>query len=203
MEPEIITDDSLPGDAHMTPSGEESAVSTKPADAGSAESPKPADALTLSEINAHLGKNFKDKDTALKALKDTFVYVGKKKEDIAKEISTEKSSAEETKKLANEVATLRKEMFYSKNPDHAANRALIEKLGGNPEEVVNMPEYKAVFEKVKGFDENQKLKTVLESNPRIAATRDSFAKAREALKTGNKAEAERLAVEAVMNANFK
>lgn len=202
MEPEIITDGSLPGDAHMTPSDAQSAVSTKSPDAGEVKTfTSSAEALSLSEINTYLGKNFKDKDTALKAINDTFSYVGKKKEDIAREFKPQEGqSSEELKRLREEMAYLRKERFYDKNQDlnTPEYRTLIDKLGNNPEDVVKMPEFKAVFDKVKGFDESQKLRTVLESNPRVSSSRDSLSKAREAQSQGNREAVERLATDAVL-----
>lgn len=77
-------------------------------------------------------------------------------------------------------------MFYKDNPQYAdANvRALIDKLGTSPSEVVASPEFKAVFEKAKGFDDSQKLRTVLDSNPRLATSRDALTKAVEMRKAG-------------------
>ena len=44
-------------------------------------------ALTLADLNKQLNSNFKDVPTALKSLKDTKDYVGKRKEDIAAELT--------------------------------------------------------------------------------------------------------------------
>ena len=56
--------------------------------------------LTLEEINATLGRNYSDKPTALKALKETASYVGK----LGKEV-TELKSKVETPKVPEEFAS--------------------------------------------------------------------------------------------------
>lgn len=141
-----LTPDTLPGGAHVEPSGGNEAV---------------ADTLSLAELNQYLGKDFKDKATALKAVKDTFSFVGKKQETPA----TPVASAE----LEAKVQSLEEEVFYSKHPEHAANRDIIKAMGGKPSEVVGTDAYKALFEKVKVADEVQKKQSVLSSNSRVAA----------------------------------
>lgn len=149
--------------------------------------------LTLSEINALLGKDFKDKATALKSVKDTYSYVGKKKEDIAKEM------AGSNENVTKELSEIKANMFFKDNPDLAPYRAAISKMGSNPEEVVNTPEFKLIFDKAIGNDKDQKLKSVLVSNPRLASSKDNLTKAREAANSGNTEERDRLAVRAVLD----
>lgn len=175
---ENTTLDLLPEEPHMSSAGNEGAVplSTEPT-------------LSLKELNEFLGKDFKDTATALKAVKDTFSYVGKRKEDIVKEVSSG------TDNIASELKQLKENLFYKDNPDYAPYRALINKMGSNPEEVAQSPEFKAIFEKAKGFDDSQKLKTVLSSSPRLAASRDNISKARESQSPD---EAARLATLAVL-----
>ena len=153
------------------------------------------DKLSLDEINKFLGKDFKSKETALKSFKDTFSYVGKKKEDIEREIL----SNNQTSALESQIKQIRQDMFYKDNPDYAPYKGLIQKIGGDPSEVVNLPEFKDIFEPAKGFKESQKLKTVLESNSRISSQRDILTKANEAMNSGNRSEAESLAVKAVLS----
>ncbi len=135
--------------------------------------------LSLKEMNEFLGKDFKDKGSALKAIKDTFSYVGKKREDIVKEVSGD------TSHLASELKQIKENLFYKENPELAEHRALISKLGDNPEVVAGSPEFQAIFSKAKGYDESQKLRTVLESNPRITASRDNISKAKDLLENPN------------------
>lgn len=145
--------------------------------------PKMPEAMTLEELNNTLGKSFKNKESALKSLKDTFSYVGKKIEDVRNEVVSEVKTNEATEKLAKEVAELKKEMFYKDHPDYAnpAIRNFIEKIGGNPSEVVNSKEFKEIFDKVSGFDKSTQLRTVLDSNPRLMAVKDNLTKAKEIL----------------------
>ena len=144
------------------------------------------DGMTLSEINATLGKNFPTKEAALKSFKDTFSYVGKKKEDIEREVTSRLQVNNETNKLAQEIEEMRKERFYDKNPQYSSLRSVIEKAGGNPAEVVNQDWFKEISTKVSGYEETQKLKTVLESNPRLTSSRDSLTKARELSQSGGR-----------------
>lgn len=141
--------------------------------------PATADAMTLSEINETLGKNFPTKEAALKSFKDTFSYVGKKKEDVKREVLSEVQNNDRIDQLAKELAEERKERFYLQNPNYSSVRSLIEKMGGSPSEVVNSQDFKDIYTKISGYDESQKLKTVLESNPRLSSSRDSLTKARE------------------------
>jgi len=182
MEPEdIITQDGQADASQLNAPAPEGADSNVPDNS--------PDTLTLAELNESLGKNFKDKATALKSFKDTFSYVGKRKEDIAKELGGN------TEALANEIRQIKENAFFEKNPDYAPYRSAIIKMGQNPEEVVNTPEFKAIFEKTIGYDKSQSLKSVLVSNPRLAQSKDNLAKARE---SGNQEERERLATLAVL-----
>ncbi len=176
---ENITPDALPGDAQLTPPDATGTVE-KPIE------PAPSDPnqMTLSELNAFLGKNFKNKDDALRSVKETFSYVGKKKEDIERDVLARISQDDKTNAIAKEVENMRKDMFYKDNPQFVPYRNVIEKVGGNPAEVVASEGFKDLFAKAQGFDESQKLKTVLESNPRLASTKDAFSKAKELQKQG-------------------
>lgn len=191
-------------DANITADGNSGASQLNAADPNAAVgtvATGDASQLSLSELNTLTGKQYTSKESALKSIKDTFSYVGMKKEDIAKEIASSSNNDAVTK----ELASIRKDMFYKDNPDYAPYRNLIEKVGGTPAEVVNSAEFKDVFTKAKGYDESAKLKTVLESNPRIASSRDSITKARDLQATGGsnpqtKAQVEKLATDAVKDA---
>lgn len=179
MEEDNNTLDALGDDAQLTPAPADGTVSTNPS----------PESLTLEELNSILGKNFKDKATALKSVKDTYSYVGKRKEDIVKEVSGN------TEGISKELKEIKENMFFEKNPNFAPYRSAFNKVGGNPEEFFNSPEFKPIFEKANGFDENQKLKSVLVSNPRLAQTKDALTKAREST---NQEEREALVAQAVL-----
>jgi hypothetical protein len=152
------------------------------------------EAMTLDELNSTLGKDFKDKASALNSIRELNKFVGKKKEDILAEAGLG------TANFAKELAELKENQFYSQNPDLKEYRGLISKLGSNPEQVVQTAEFKGIFEKAKGYDDTVKLKTVLESNPRLSASKDNLTKAKEAMSTGNVAQAETHALKAVLEA---
>lgn len=190
MDNEYITPEVLVGE-DMNPEFAPSATK----ETVSAVSPNTADTLTLAELNQALGKNYKDKDSAIKSFKDTFSYVGKKFEDIAPKIDPNQFISREQ---------YEKDMFYSQNPELNKSEirevidAMAKAKGLSPKDVVESDTFKAVFSKVKGYDESQSLKSVLETNPRLASTRDSFSQAKEAYKAGKKDEAESLITKAVL-----
>lgn len=190
MDNEYITPEVLVGEdmnPEFAPSATEVTVS--------AVSQNTADTLTLAELNQALGKNYKDKDSAIKSFKDTFSYVGKKIEDIAPKIDPNQFISREQYET---------DMFYSRNSEYSQPEvrevidAMAKAKGVSPKDVVTSDSFKAVFSKVKGYDESQSLKSVLETNPRLASTRDAFSQAHEAYKGGNKDTAESLITRAVL-----
>lgn len=125
-----------------------------------------AAALSLEDLNKHLGADFKDVPTALRALKDTKDFVGKRKEDIAKELQVTVAPQEVASK--SDVQELKSQLFYSQNPQYKGYESLISKLGSDPTAVVASDEFKTVFEKVKVADEVANTKSVVASNSRIS-----------------------------------
>lgn len=176
---DAVTNDIAAGDGSATESGV-----TNP------------DTLSLSELNQFLGKNYKDKQTALKSLKDTFRYVGQPK-DTPSNIDTSKFISKEQYET---------DMFYSQNTEYSKPEvrkvidSMAKGLGVSPRDVVASEDFKAIFGKVKGYEESQSVKSVLQSNPRLASSRDKLTQASEALKNGDKSTSDALAVKAVMEA---
>lgn len=128
-------------------------------------------ALSLSELNQFLGKDFKDVESAKKGLKDTFSYVGKKKEDIEKEVRaslTGAAQAGSSPDLASEVNSLKERVFYSENPQYKGYEGIIRKMGSNPAEVVDSEEFKTVFENGKVAGEVAQKNSVVHSNSRLS-----------------------------------
>lgn len=128
--------------------------------------------LSLSELNTFLGKDFKDKDTALKALKDTQAFVGKRKDDIAAEVRAELAqngnNAQQSPGLESKVQQLENDLFYSKNAEYEPYKDVIAKMGSSPAEVVLLPEFQKVFEQGKVANEVQNSRSVVSSNSRLA-----------------------------------
>lgn len=151
------THDALAGAAHMTA-----------ADGGGAVDET---ALSLSELNQFLGKDFKDIESAKKGLKDTFSYVGKKKEDIEREVRQSLGGgapSNSSPDLASEVNSLKERVFYSENPQYKGYENLIRKMGSNPAEVVGSDEFKTVFENGKIAGEVAQKNSVVHSNSRLS-----------------------------------
>lgn len=151
------TDDTLPDGAGSSPAGGEAAVAS----------------LTLAEMNQALGKDFKDKDTALKAMKDTFSFVGKRKEDIEAEVRASiqqngGGAQPSPNALESTVKSLQNDLFYTKNPQYQEYSDVIASMGGNPAEVVESPAFKKVFEKAQVADKVAAQRSVVSSNSRLA-----------------------------------
>ena len=155
--------------------------------------------MSLKEINESLGKDYPDKETALKSIKDTFSYTGKRKEDIIKE----HEAANSTNELANKVQTLEKTLqeanFYAENPQYKPYKDLVAKFG-SPEEAIKDEGFQSTFKKLSAFDEAETSKSVLHSNPKLGRVTDKLTEAQEALKSGDTDKANSDAVSAVLNA---
>lgn len=210
MDPDNISGGTVLDASQLNAPGVTPPVGNVPPNGGNPPQAQP-EAMTLSELNSFLGKDFKDKNTALKALKDTFSYVGKKKEDITAEVLADIKSNDKTAELSRQLQVMEDERFYDKNPDldKPEIRKFISSTGKRPSEVAATTEFKAIFDKVTEYDKTVKLRTVLESNPRLASSSDNIKKAREILHkpvTGmaeairNQDEADALALDAVKTA---
>lgn len=132
-------------------------------------------ALTLVELNKYLGSDFKDTSTALKALKDTKDFVGRRKEDIVAEVraSLPLANVVPDESLKSDVQSLKRDLFFSQNLQFKGYESLISKLGSDPAEVVKMKEFTDVFEKVKAADEVANSKSVVSSNSRLSQTKST------------------------------
>lgn len=175
-------------------------------------------------LSRELGREFPTTEAALKAVKDTFSYVGEYGQ-VKPVIDTMRERAKaEGKPLATLMAELAKpavtpqvdesrfvprdqyetDNFFSKNPAFAENRYLIEALAtkeGKPvHEVVNTDAFKAIFGKIQLADETTKSRSVVMTNPRLGQASDTISKANEAVKAGNVEQGKALAADAVVEA---
>lgn len=198
MDPNNINGVPLPDGSGSNPAGGAPAVGTVPPNGGTP--PAAPETMTLDELNKFLGKDFKSKDSALKSVKETFSFVGKRKEDIEAEVRLSIATNDKTDELSKQLQAMEDDRFYDKNPnlDSPEIRKFISTTGKRPQEVVAMPEFKAIFDKVTEYDKTQKLKTVLESNPRLSSSRDNLKKAQDlqAKPVGSVQEAGRVQAEA-------
>ena len=162
---------------HLTEETQADASQLNAAAGDEAESVAPdssaTDSLTLEELNEITGKNYKDKDSALKSIKDMNSQAGKAA-NLEGQIKAAKQDPEVS---SDELATLREELnqtklevFYSQNPD--ANRELLETIakanGLSPQEAMNTDLYKNTVAK-----EPEK-RTVAASNNRVASGEKPF-----------------------------
>lgn len=95
--------------------------------------------------------------------------------------------------------------FYSGKPEFAPYKGIIralknQNLEKSLSEVVELEEFKGIYTKAHSFEEQEKSKSVLETNPRLGQVGDKISQAREAQKTGDQQTAETAAVGAVLDA---
>lgn len=190
-----------------TPTTQPGASQLNAADGKGAVDPvtPPQNGLTLDELNTFLGKSFKDKDTALKSLKDTYSYVGNQTtEALARKLGKpedEVLSALKTvmdTKGAPDVMTraqFQEEQFFDKNASLTDYRSQLAAIKNSDpatkamtwQDFVKSPVAASLVEKVTGYDEIQRNKSVLESNPRLGAATDKIGKAAQATEEARKA----------------
>lgn len=128
--------------------GGESQLNSSPAtEAESVVTESSADSLSLAEINEITGMSYKDKDTALKSIKDMKSQAGKAADLEGKMKAAEaepQTSDERMASLQEQLNQTQLEVFYSQNPD--VNRELVETIakanGIKPQEAINTELYK-------------------------------------------------------------
>lgn len=200
------TADSLAGGVNVAPSDGTAAVSE--------------DVVSFKDlINQELGKSFDSDEAALKAVKDTFSYIGdygkvrpvikqlqaKYGEDFIPKMEQAINSGQptDTSKFVtkDDLDSFR---FYSANKDLEPHKAVIEALvsttGKSRAEVVAMENVKELFTKAKAYEEVEKTKSVLQTHTRLGVAADNVTKSREALGKGDHAAAEKAAMDAVAEA---
>lgn len=120
-----------------------------------------AESLSLAELNQTLGKDFKDKATALKSLSDTQSYVGKK-------IAVVEPTPVVDQELKSKVNLLETQVFYANNPQFKGHEAIINAMGSVPAEVVGSEAFKTYLEKATVADNFTNSKSVVQSNARLS-----------------------------------
>lgn len=116
-------------------------------------------ALTLEELNGALKREFKSKEDALKAIKETYSFVGKK--------SVEPEKAQ----TSDEIRALRDELYFTKHPEYEVARPILEALakanGQSLEETAESDVFRTTYSKIKESDESQSKATVMEGGRRF------------------------------------
>lgn len=214
---EDITDKTLP-DAGTKADGGDAAASS--------------DVSIAKTLSSVLGKEFDSDETALKAVKDTFSYVGgvgQYKQTIKQVqenlgLSSEAEVLQHMQELAkqapreqtpsntgvdpSEIAQIKRQLeevtFYKENPQLEAHKDILSEMrdmsGKSLSELAKSESFKGVLDKATAYDESQKKKSVLESNPRLGQVRDKVSQSRKAADDGDLATAKNLAVQAVIDA---
>lgn len=143
------------------------------------------DSVSLEELGDIMGTQYKDKETALKSVKDTKNFVGKAGQAPKETPEVAKPEGDFISKSEFET-----EMFYKGNDEFTTNRELIDALAlknsQTPQEVVVSESYKTIADKVKGYDESQNVKSVLETNPKLGQVRDKLGEAKDSMKESMK-----------------
>lgn len=158
------------------------------------------EALTLKELEDQLGRDFPNKEAAMKSLKDTFGYVG----DLGSKVAQyeerygeldDSDSVDDTSDSSTEdddvmtKSEYRKEKFFDENPQYQDHREVIEALGekhdAEPQEVVEMEGVKSLFEGQ--ADSNQNQESVAMSNNRVGQTTEAMDDANQQLQEANQA----------------
>lgn len=175
-------------------------------------------------IGDALDRKFKDNESALKAVKDTFSHVseashakkalkvamdkfGTDEQGVIKALEgvkvNEGGDSEFDPKNFLSKDKYEEDMFFTKNSQYEPYRdvlgALKEKSGKNWNDTVDSESFKKIYTKARSFDEIEESKSVLQSNPRLGEVKDKMSQAREALKQDT-GKASGLAVDAVLGA---
>lgn len=161
MEEDNRPSDAVPVDSDVRSTEGDEKVSANPDNEG-------ADALSLEELNATLGRQFKTKEGALKAIKDTYAFVGKSKE--------EKKSEQTAVTSNDEIESLKTELFFTQNPDFKDARPILEALakanGQSIQAAAESDAGKDVLSKFAEFGKHQEKETVMEGNRRFSVGED-------------------------------
>ncbi len=142
-----------------------------------------------------LNKDFPTDEAALKAVKDTFSYVGKKQQSVVPP-----ELAKKVQELEGIAKSTKDSLFYSEHPELKPYRQIIEAMGNDPDKVSQSEIFKGVVTKLQAHEEMEKSKSVLQSNPRLGVATDKMTQAKEAQQAGKPDEARASATAAVIEA---
>ena len=182
------------------------------------------DAIHLAKLNEFLGKDFKDVDTALKSVKDTFSYVGR--QDTVR--TAVKQAMEATGKGETEVLTAiqklmtetngpsgdfitkeqyAEDLFFNGKPELSAVKDIIKPLKASSEEFKGMSwndfvkndRIASIVDTFKVAEDFRSSKSVVETNPRIGSATTKLETARQAQAAGDYNAAKDAALGSVMD----
>jgi hypothetical protein len=147
--------------------------------------------------------NLKDLDSAMGQLQRIFNTDQKGVLERIGEITKTGGQVDPTRFVPRE--DFERTTFYHENPDYKPYTKLVETYKkANPEksreEIVESDDFKEDFDKIKAHDDAKGAKSVLKSNPKLGGISDKVAESRKDMSEGRQAEAEKKAVEAVIDA---
>lgn len=200
-ENDITSKDSLSGGGDVNPSDGSGAASP---------SGNPDEIVGLKDLlKEATGKDFPSDEKALKSIKDTYDYVGQLGKEI-KQLKDQLNPLGDSgkKEIDPNKFVSREEFdevtFFAKNQELATYKDILKSIAvannKSLEEAVNLDAFKTIYEKAKSYDEVEKSKSVLLTNPRLGQVRDKMTEAREKNKSGDTVSAGRLATQAVLEA---
>lgn len=185
--------------------------------------------VSLEDISKTLGKDFKDTESALKSIKDTFSYVGSQAQfktqvnDLAGKLGTDEGgvlkalealagTAEPKAEAKTETPSgdsvprsqYEQDRFFDRNQNLEALKDVLVPLKNSQPDVswndfIKQPHIEQLVEQNKLYSESQSKRSVVESNPKIGAASDKMTEARTAQKEGNEPAARKSAVGAVID----
>lgn len=175
--------------------------------------------ITLDQFKAALGKDFKDVESALKSVKDTYSYVGSQAQykqtigAVSERLGTDEAgvlaalgalvpSRQEPQGQFISKETYETDQFFAQKPELNSLRDVLIPLkqaqgAVSWKDFLAQPSIASVVEGVTGYNELQSKKSVLQTNPRLGAASSKIDNARQAVSEGNMALAKNNAVSAV------
>jgi len=186
------------------PNDELNPDSSVPANAeGESNGSSAGESVALKDLLSEaVGRNYSSDEEALAAVKETFSYVGKKKEDIAKELSSVQKPTVDPSQYVSK-REFEDALFLSKNSEYESPeiKSLLNGLRGEGQslnDVANSDTFKSIYSKIKATDEIANEKSILHSNPRIGKASSALDEAKEAASKGDFSTAGDKAVKAVI-----
>lgn len=135
---------------------------------GTVESP----VVTLAELNKQLGSDFKDPSTALRSLKETKDFVGKRREDAVAEAKASLIPTTPSDTASkSDVQELNNRLFLSENPQYKGMEDTLRAISPNLAEAVRAPGLQTLIEKAHKADEIANNKSVVSSNSRLSQSK--------------------------------
>ena len=144
-------------------------------------------------VNAELGKEYKSDEEALKAFKELNSYVGEfgkiKKAAEEKGVDLKDLVTNTDANVSNDIKQLKDQLWFSENAEYKPYKEMINAMRKDNQtldEVINSDTFKNTFEKIKGYDEQESKKSVLETNPKLGLIKSKTEESNKYMAEANK-----------------